>query len=250
MEKVSILGVNFSDITRNEALETVEQFLSKDKFHYIVTPNPEIVLKAHKDKKYKTILNNADLSIADGTGIIKAARFLKTPLKAKITGTDLAIDLMPIAEKKNYKIFLLGSSAEVNAMTEQVLSYKHPNIQIVGADPGPEFQLSDLKKPGKFAQIIEKINRSGADILLVAFGAPKQEYFIDTFKNQLNVRLAIGIGGAFDYISGNVTRAPYLMRQLGLEWLFRLIVQPSRIGRIFQAVIIFPLTVLFTKKDR
>ncbi len=251
MDKVSILGVNFSNITKKEAFENIEQFLNEEKFHYIVTPNPEIILKAHKDPKYKKILNQADLSIADGNGIIKMSKMINTPIKQQITGTDLVIDLMPIAAKNNYKIFLLGGTPQINQLTEQVLKYTHPDLQIVGTDPGPKFTTKDLHQSSDtFKKIIEKINHSKADILLIAFGAPKQEQFIDQFKDQLNVRLAIGIGGAFDYISGNIKRAPVVMRNLGLEWLFRLIMQPSRITRIFKAVIVFPLTVIFNPKEK
>ncbi|MDO8513421.1 MAG: WecB/TagA/CpsF family glycosyltransferase [bacterium] len=250
MNKVSILGVNFDNVTQNQALDKIEQFITEKRFHYIVTPNPEFLLKARQDKEFKKILNEADLSIADGEGIIKAAYYLKTPLKERIPGTDLIINLMPYAEKKNYKIFLLGAKPEVNELTKQILCYRHPQLQIVGTDPSPKFSLEDLEKsPHLFDQLIGKINRSKADILLIAFGAPKQEKFIWKFKDELQVKIAIGIGGAFDYISGNTPRAPLIMRRLGLEWLFRLILRPSRIVRIFNAIIIFPLIVIFTKKQ-
>lgn len=250
MNKVSILGVNFSNYTKKEVLEKIEHFIQEGNFHYIVTPNPEITLKAHHDNKYKKILNNADISIADGTGIIKASKFLRTPIKEKITGTDLAIDLMPIAEKNDYKIFLLGANPQINDMTQKILKNRHPKLQIVGSDPGPNFQTEDLEQMSNiFDDTIAKINRSKADILLIAFGAPKQEQFIDKFKEKLDVRLAIGIGGAFDFISGNTTRAPQIMRNLGLEWLFRLIIQPSRINRIIKAIIVFPITVIFKGKE-
>lgn len=247
MDKISIIGVNFDNITKQQALDQIEQFVKDKKFHYIVTPNPEFLLKAQKDHKFREVLNQADLSVADGAGIIFAGKYQKTPFKQRIQGTDLIIDLMPIAEKNHYKIYILGSTYQTIELTKKVLGFRHPDLEIVGADPGPIFKIQDLNnKPDIFHSIIDKINQSQADILIIAFGAPKQEMFINKFKDQLDVKIAIGIGGAFDYISGNVHRAPLLIRNIGLEWLFRLIIQPSRIKRIFNAIIIFPIYVLFS----
>lgn len=248
MNKISILGVNFDNITNTQALEKLEEFVESDGFHYIVTPNPEFLLEARRDKHFKEILNNADLSIADGTGIIFAAKYLRKKLKEKIQGTDLVTNFMPIAAQKGYKIYFLGGQPGIAEIAKKILETQYPDIKIVGAKCGPFFKESDLKNPDHFEETIQNINRSKADLLIVGFGAPKQEKFIYRFKNQLHVKAAIGVGGAIDYISCITPRAPLIMRNLGLEWLYRLFTQPKRLKRIFNAVIIFPILVILKGK--
>lgn len=244
----NILGVQFHPVTQSQTLSLIEEYIASGNFHYIVTPNPEFLVLAQKDLQFRQILNNANLSIADGIGILWAAKHYHTPLPEKVTGTDTMINFMPIAAKKGYKIFLLGGTPGIVEKTKHTLLKKYPNLNVVGADPGPIINNDDDLKRSQV--IVEKINQSQADILFVAFGAPKQEKFISYFQNQLKVKVAIGIGGAFDYISGKTTRAPMLLRRLGLEWFYRLITNPSRIKRIWQAVITFPILVLTYHKPK
>lgn len=249
MNKISILHVKFDPITMLQALAKIEEFIKSDRFHYIVTPNPEFVVYAHRHPYFKDILNNADLSIPDGTGILWAAKKQGTPLPEKVTGTDLAINLLPIAAKKGYKLYLLGGAPGTAETAQKVIKNQYPNIKIVGAEPGPHWHINDnLNYPSEdMKQTLDRIRQSNADILLVAFGAPKQEKFISYFQKQLNVKVTIGVGGALDYISGVTPRAPFWMRRLGLEWLHRLITKPSRLPRIFRAVVIFPILILLKK---
>lgn len=229
-----------------ETLEKIEEFIKSDRFHYIVTPNPEFVVYAHRHPYFKDILNDADLSIPDGTGILWAARRQGTPLPEKVTGTDLAINLLPLANQKGYKLYLLGGSSGTAETAKKVIENQFPGIKIVGAESGPHWHINDnlhyLSTDMK--QTLERISHSTADILLVAFGAPKQEKFISHFNKHLNVKVAVGVGGALDYISGIAPRAPLWLRRLGLEWLHRLITKPSRLPRIFRAVIVFPWLIL------
>jgi N-acetylglucosaminyldiphosphoundecaprenol N-acetyl-beta-D-mannosaminyltransferase len=157
---------------------------------------------------------------------------------------DFILNLMPLAQEKNWRIFFLGGKDDVPEFAKKVLQNKYSNLQIVGAETGPFWHEDELKANEELKELVNKINNSQADILLVAFGAPKQEKFIDFFRNDLNVKVAIGVGGSLDYISGLVPRAPEWIRQVGLEWLYRLFKQPSRIKRIFTATIIFPILVL------
>lgn len=245
MNQVKILGIKIDNFSLQEVLEKINSFLqSKDK-HYIVTPNPEFLVAAKKDKAFAQILNYADISIADGIGLIYAAKFLGQRLQ-RITGADLVGFLSELAEQKNYPIFLLGGRADTAEKTAKVLRDTFESIQIVGTDNGGE--ISPDGKISSNPTLVEKINNAKPKILLVALGQAKQEKWIFHHLDQLKtVKVAIGVGGAFDYIAGNIKRAPELIRNLGLEWLYRLTQEPWRWQRIFNAVIIFPLLVLWQK---
>ncbi len=244
MNKISILGVNFTNYIKKELLKEIQNLLKQNKYHYCVTPNPEIVLLAQKDHKYKKILNQADFSIADGTGIIFASNYLKTPLKERIQGSDFTYDLLNIANKNSLKVYLLGSSPSSNSLASQIIKKSYPNLEVKGTS-GPIIDKKEIIPTNpKIKSLIEDINLFKPDILLVAYGAPKQEFFMYELKDRLNTKLAIGIGGTLDYISNIIPRAPLFIRRLGLEWLYRLIHQPSRLGRIINAVIIFPIYVI------
>ena len=234
-KKVKILGVRFDAITQKDCLKQIENWAHGDAQHYITTPNPEIVLKAHKDKEFKEILNQSSLNVADGTGTILVSRLKHGKvLPERITGTDL---MKQVIEKSSAKIFLLGAAPGV---AEKVRD-KFSNTNITGCFAG-----SPNEKDSTLA--VEKINNSKAQILFVAFGAPKQEKWIaENLKKLKTVRVAIGVGGAFDFHAGKIKRAPARMRKLGLEWLYRLFKQPSRIKRIYNAVIKFPITALFNR---
>lgn len=267
-----ILKVRFDNITLNEATETVVQWTQDDEQRYITTPNPEILLKAQKNRLYRKILNRSDLNIADGIGILWAAKYLKitentktrgakimkwglslltiaifppyirTVLTERVTGADLMQNICKKGQKCGLKVFLLGAGEGVAEKVKEILKEKYKNLEIVGTYAGSP-QEKDRKK------IIELIGNSGANILFVAFGAPEQEVWIkQNLKNIKNIKVAMGIGGTFDYIAGIKKRAPSWMQRLGLEWLYRLLQQPSRIVRIFNATIKFPLAILGSNK--
>jgi N-acetylglucosaminyldiphosphoundecaprenol N-acetyl-beta-D-mannosaminyltransferase len=232
---VKILGVKFDNLRLEEAAEKALK-LSKDKTqHLAVTPNPEIILKARKSVKYKEILNSASLSVADGAGVIFASKAIKTPLKERVTGVDLTEEICKKGDKST-KIFLLGAGENIAKKTAKKLQKKYPQIKIAG-----HFQGDTSKKETEIA--LEKINKSNANILLVAFGAPKQEIWItENLKKIPAIKLAIGVGGTFDFISGKIKRAPKIIQKTHLEWLYRLIKEPrKRLKRIFNAVIVFPI---------
>ncbi len=234
MIKVNILGTEINKITYPQVLSKIEEFLDDQQQHYLVTPNPEIVLKASQDIYYRGILNNADLSLPDGFGLILGSWFLGNAIYHRITGIDLIYHLLKLAQKKQYKIFLLGGRNKAAQISKTKLELKFRNLKIVGATEGfYDIQNIDSSENKK---IINKIKNSGADILLVAYGAPFQEKWIyQNLKKIPNIKLAIGVGGAFDFISGRILRAPKLLRKLGLEWAWRLFVEPKRINRILDA---------------
>lgn len=240
--KTAILGVGIDNLILSEALGKAERFLNSGKINFIATPNPEIILKAGKDEEFRKILNSADLALADGVGLIFASRFLKTPLKERISGVDFMLALCGLAEKKGKTVFLLGGGEGVAEKTAEKLKKLFPRLKISGTASGIK---ADNFPPHNIR----------ADILFAAFGAPKQEKWI--FANSValessGVKIALGIGGAFDIVSGRLSRAPLLLRKIGLEWLWRLFLEPRRVKRIFNAVLIFPSAVIkhkFKKED-
>lgn len=274
-EKITILGVNFDKITTKDALEKISAWLSPGlhlkKRHVIVTPNPEILLHAQKDAKYRRILNRADLSIPDGIGVLWASKFkkisknndstlkkcskwlvslsmipfskeyIRTELPERVTGVDLMEKICKLAAIKESKVFLLGAGKGVAERTAEKLMEKYPEILITGLYAGTPKE----KHERKIRRMIEK---SEAEVLFVAYGAPNQEKWMErNIRHLSNIKVAMGVGGSFDFISGEKKRAPTVMQKTGLEWLYRLAKQPSRAKRILNATVVFPIKVFRRK---
>lgn len=247
IDKKNILGVGITNAEKKEILEYVVKNLEnfKNKF-FIVTPNPEFLVLAHKNSLFKNVLNKADLASADGIGVIIAAKILGKPLKSRFTGVDLVKNLCKEVAEKPITVGFLGGGAGVAERTAECLGMEYPSLKIVFAAPEwpegnfvPEKQRrKTLNATPKNAEEVGSVvprtvprNSAFIDILFVAFGAPKQEFWINENLEKIPVKVAIGVGGAFDYISGKTPRAPSFVRSIGLEWLFRLFVQPWRIKR-------------------
>ncbi len=245
--KANILGVLIDQLTMAEALDRIEKFLEVGGQHYVVTPNPEMVILAQKDQEFKNILNQADLAIPDGFGLILASIWLGERIKERVTGADLVLQLGEKIENTEYKLFLLGGQSGVAKRAAANLKERFPGLKIVGAEEGVE----EVGKLGYWEtnDLDNRINQARPDILLVAFGQGKQEKWIYYNLPRLKtVRVAIGVGGTFDYLAGNISRAPKILQKLGLEWSWRLVVEPRRWQRILTAVILFPLAV-FKKRN-
>jgi len=241
LPNIKILGVRFDLAGIHQAAGIVCDWLKDGKKRYIATPNPEFVAAAQKDEEFRQVLTNADLSITDGRGIQLAARFLGMPVPQRITGSDFMQELCEEFAKLKVPIFLLGGENGSAEKCAKKLISDFSNLQIAGFFEGDAGEAGDT-------ETVNAINRTNAQVVFVAYGAPKQEKWIARNLPELtNIKAAMGVGGAFDYISGNVSRAPIFMRKLGLEWLWRLFKQPRRFNRIFRAVIIFPLLVLKEK---
>ena len=222
-----LLGVKIDNVDMDEVLKKVEIFFTDGRQHHIVTPNPEIIILAQKDKEFEKILNGADLSLPDGIGTIWASKFFGEPLKGRITGVDLTEKLLVPHNLK--RIFLLGGRKGA----AEKISKKFSNIT----------GFSE-----KIDEAIKLINELKPNILFVALGAPKQEKWIYyNMAKMPSVKVAIGVGGAFDFISGKTWRAPKFLRRMGLEWFWRLFLQPWRIKRIYNATIKFPYLILLSK---
>jgi len=236
--KVNIFGVGIDNLKKIEVLKTVEQFLSDGRQHHIVTPNPEIVVAAEKDKKFLEILNKADLAVPDGFGLILASHYLRRPLHERIAGVDLMLDICCLAEQKNYSIFLLAAKEGLAKPEEtaESLTKKFPKLKIYSG-------ILEQEETGE--KIIQKINLEKPEILFVALGALRQEKFIAENLNKIpSVKIAMGVGGAFDFIAGKIKRAPKWLRKIGLEWLWRFFMQPWRWRRILTATIKFSWKVI------
>jgi len=262
MSKIEILGVKVDALNMASIIANMKALLEDGQQHYFCTPNPEIILAALKDAEYKAILNNADIQTADGAGLLWASEFLndrkngkkwlglskiftptmcKSIISERVTGVDLTKQICKLAEALNKKMFLLGANEGVAQKTKENLNSIYPHLKIVGT-------FSGSPKPSDEAKIIEMINSSGAEILFVAYGAPAQEKWIArNLAKMPSVKLAGGVGGTFDFIAGTKKRAPKWMQNIGVEWLYRVIIQPSRIKRIFNATIKFPFVVLRSK---
>ena len=235
MNKVSILGVKFDAITKQEAVQRAMEAIRQGKKGYVVTPNSEIVYMARSNPQLKKLLNAATLVLPDGIGIVHAAKILKKPLTEKVAGIEFAADLIAEMEKEGRSLFLFGAKPGVAETAKKNLEQKYPGLQVCGTHDG-------YFKPEDEDGIIDAINQSGAKLLLVCLGAPKQEKWIAAHKDALCVNLCMGVGGALDVFAGTVKRAPELFIKCNLEWLYRFIKQPSRLNR-FAALPKFMLTV-------
>lgn len=252
---INILGVRIDRVTAESAMESIEHFLKQKKKTFVCTPNSEFLMRAQRDNDFKNILNSFSLNLPDGVGPIWAARFLtlrttktnllrqvqillqwlgtiflivlwpkylKNPIPERICGSDFVWDIARNAEKNNFRIFLLGGAPTVAERAALELQTQINNLQIAGFYSGSSENVDE---------IVEAVNKSKADILFVALGAPKQEIWIKENLSKTCAKIGIGIGGTLDFIAGERKRAPRWMQKCGLEWLYRLINEPSRLGR-------------------
>lgn len=223
--KTDVLGVLYDNITMEEALQKGRELLEGDRAAYCVTPNAEMAYEALHDPEFCALLNQADLVLPDGAGVVLGAKILKTPLKQKVAGIEFAQNLLPVLEETGKKLYLLGSKPGIAELAADKMKEKCPKLQICGMADG---YFKDE------SEVVRKVNASGADALFVCLGAPKQEKFMADHQSDLKVKLMIGLGGTLDGIAGTVKRAPKWMIRLNLEWLYRLIKEPRRFGRMMR----------------
>lgn len=195
--------------------------------HQICTVSPEFVMIAQQDPAFMRTLHDADLCVADGVGLLFAARYLGQPLPERVTGSDGLPIIAARAAREGWRIFLLGAAPGVAERAAHNLAARFPGLQIAGTFAGSP-------APDDEADIIARVNASGADILFVAYGAPRQDLWIARNRAQLAVSVALGVGGAIDFAAGTVPRAPVWMRRYALEWLYRLYKQPWRWRRMLR----------------
>lgn len=202
-------------------LECICRFLDAHRALQLATVNPEFVVRAHRDPIFRAVLNRCDLATVDGVGLALALRWARGVPAARVTGTDLILPLVEILATRRMPLFLLGAGPGVAAAAALRLQDYCPEVQFAGVLEGSPYANED-------EQTCAIIRESGARVLLVAYGAPAQEMWIARNLSRIGPCVAIGVGGAFDYLSGRVPRAPEWMRRHGLEWLYRLMRQPGR----------------------
>jgi N-acetylglucosaminyldiphosphoundecaprenol N-acetyl-beta-D-mannosaminyltransferase len=226
--RLHVLGIPIDGATFDSLLKLIAEWITAgDRLHQICTVSPEFVMIAQDDPDFMQVLRAADLCVADGVGLLFAARYLGHPLPERVTGSDGVPLIAERAAREGWKLFLLGAGPGVAEQAAARLVERYPGLQIAGTYAGHP-------SPDEEEAIAERVNASGADILLVAYGAPRQDLWIARNRARLKVRVAMGVGGTFDFIAGVVPRAPRWMRRVALEWLYRLYRQPHRWRRMLR----------------
>ena len=253
--KIDLLGVKIDPVTKEEAINRLDELMGRKSKSIVCTVNTEFIVRAQNDQEFREIINNSGMNLADGIGVLWAAKFLslKTnkdsifayfslvlkwftslcliifypkyfsdPIPERLSGSDFIWSVAKYARDKNYKLFLLGGGATVAERAALELQTKVYGLKVAGVHSG---------NPEQTEEIIEAINKSKADILLVAYGAPKQEKWLHENLKKTSCKIGIGLGGTFDFVAGVKKRAPKIMQTLGLEWFFRLILEPKRFIR-------------------
>jgi N-acetylglucosaminyldiphosphoundecaprenol N-acetyl-beta-D-mannosaminyltransferase len=220
-----ILGIRIHNVTMNETIARLEHMSLSGGSHHLATVNPEFVILAQRDAAFRNILNSVSLSLPDGIGILLASRILGVPMQERVAGVDVISRFAEVAGKKNLRIFLLGAAPGVAEEAARVLESRNSGLKIAGTYAGSPDPREDETIRGL-------IRAAKPHVVLVAYGAPKQEFWIARNLAHLDVPVAIGVGGSFDFIAGVTARAPLWMQSAGLEWLHRLVHHPSRWRRM------------------
>ena len=221
--RIDVLGVGFDNLTLDEAIERGAGLAAGEKFSYAVTPNPEFLQQAKKNEKFRAVLNGADLVLADGIGVVKAASILGRPLKGRVPGIDFAAGLLGRMARSGERLFLLGAKPGIAETAAANLQKQYPGLMVCGTHDG---YFQDPRP------VIRAIQDAHADVVFVCLGAPKQELWMAEYGPSTGARLMVGLGGALDVFAGAVERAPEKWQKMGMEWLYRLLKEPKRIGRM------------------
>ncbi|CAM2932608.1 WecB/TagA/CpsF family glycosyltransferase [Paenibacillus sediminis] len=222
---VSIYGIPFSKLGMTDTVAYVTEMVKSGKPHQIITGNPIMVMTALENPEYMSVMKSADLVVPDGAGVVWAASYVGEPVAERVAGYDLLHELMKVGESYHWKVYLLGSTSEVIQETVRRLGLEYPGVHIVGYRDG-------YFGPEEDQAVIEDIRAAAPDILFVARSVSTQEPWIARYKEQLGVPVVMGVGGSFDVISGKSKRAPKWMQQMRMEWLFRLLREPTRYKRM------------------
>jgi len=242
MSSYDVLGVDIHDIDIGGVIQAVSKAISKNEKLHIATVNNEFVIESRKNKRFADILKTKTLNVCDSIGVKWAVHRIYNKKIDRVPGVDMVEGLLSHSKESNFRFFLLGGRAGVGRSAKENILKKYPGANIAGIIDSIKIDPSIQN-----SKIISKINNSKANIVLVALGAPNQELWINKNLPEICANVFIGVGGTLDFISGRAKRAPSYFRKLGLEWLWRLVINPSRIIRVARAVIIFPTLVLLNK---
>ncbi len=228
MEVIELFGLAFSQVPLSEAIEALGKRAGEKKGLLVFTPNVDHLVLIETDSSYRNVYQEADWVFADGMPIVWFSRLVGRPLPERVTGADLVPGLCRIAAEKGLRVFILGGAPDVTPLAAERLFKMNPRLEIAGiATPPQGFENDDAIN----LSIIDVIKRASPDILFVALGAPRQEIWACQNRDRLNAGIILGVGGAFDFISGRTKRAPAWMQKLGLEWLWRLVREPKRLWK-------------------
>ena len=229
---VRILGVDIDCVDFAQTLDQIEQWIAQPRsestqppLRQICTVNPEFIIDARRDPAFAAMLASADLRVPDGVGVLWAARLFGHPLRERVTGSDGIYRISERAAERGWRLFLLGAAPGVAERCALALRRRYPGLIVAGAYSGSP---ADSEWP----EIVQMLGATRPDVLFVAFGHPKQDLWIASHRHELPCTVAIGVGGAFDFVAGVTLRAPAWMQRLGLEWLHRLLQQPWRWRRM------------------
>ena len=221
----TFLGIPADVITNKEATERIRAMLAENRAHFVASVNPEICVAALYNKELRQVLLSADMGTPDGVGIVLSSRLRGGKIRERVTGIDLMMDLMPVAVAGGYSVFLYGAAEGVAEEAARRLQERFPGLVIAGTHHG-------YVKAEEEAEVARKIAASGADLVFVGTGSPRQEMFVAKFGEATGAKVLMVVGGSFDVISGRLQRAPVLFQRMGLEWLYRVCQQPRRLQRL------------------
>lgn len=235
--RVSLVGIPIDPVSMDQAVTRILRLLESHRQHHVITPNSEMLVEAARNREFRRVLQGGSLNIPDSAGLLLLARLTRQRIPHRVTGTDCMQELCRVLTQE-HPVFLLGARPGVAERVATALRERNPRLKIAGVYSGSPREVDA-------PDIIARINASNPAVLFVAYGAPAQELWINRYLHSLtSVRVAMGVGGAFDFVAGVQKRAPEFFRRSGLEWVWRLIRQPSRIVRIWNAVAVFPFLVL------
>jgi len=224
-ERVDMLGVPIARIEMEGALSRVEQFIEERRPHLIVTSDTPILVRAHDDQEFQQVVRSADIVTADGRGVVWMARVLGLPLRERVSGADLVERICERAAQRGHSVYLVGALPGVAEEAARALQARYPGLRVAGTHHG---YFTREEEP----ELVKAIAGARPDILLVAFGAPKQELWIRRYQSEIQAPVAIGVGGTFDLLAGRLKRAPLWMQRAGMEWLYRVFREPRRLPRL------------------
>lgn len=235
------MDIDFLNMTQSDFLVSClyPRAINQEKC-FVVTANPEIVMKTREDKAYQTIVQSADFVVPDGIGILMAAKYMKQPLKERIAGFDLMMDLLSFANREGLSCYFLGAEERVNEKAVTKVKERFPHVKVAGHHHG-FFDIADK-------DLADKIARTNPDFIFVAVGFPRQEQWIKAHMDNFSKGIFVGVGGSFDVLAGEVKRAPNIWIRLNLEWLYRLLKQPTRFKRVLK-LFEFMIKIPFQKKS-
>lgn len=226
MNKQRFLNTYVSNITMNEALDNIEKMIKSKKKSYVVAVNVDVIMKIEQDEELKKITDEADMVLTDGKPLIWISKLKKTPIKEKISGSDLVPKLCELSDRKGYTIFILGGKDGIAKQAKEKLESQYKNIKIVGVY-SPKFGFEKDKK--ELTKINSMINKKKPDLLFVCLGCPKQEKWIYNHISEYDAKVSICAGATVDFLAGNMKRAPKWMSNCGLEWFYRFLQEPKRL---------------------